>query len=270
MKSADILIFGGQSNMQGQSESLSECAPVVGASEYRFTSDALVPLQNPVGENLTRDYVPGIAFQKNSNVFEWRDMHVLGGACYGHTNLVPAFCRAYLAQTKGEVVAVHAAKGSTQIHEWLPSAAGYEALVKKASAAIRKASERYAIKGIYFVWLQGESDAIFSVRCSEYTERLHLLNNALKKDLGIQKFGIIRVGRFVNDERDDEIIRAQTEICRTDSDFLMLTEKATELNQIPKYMNPEVAGHFSALGLETLGSLAGEALGRYEAKLQRD
>lgn len=63
--------------------------------------------------------------------------------------------------------------------------------------------------------------------------------------------------------RDDEIINAQTEICHEHPDFLMLTDKAVEFNQIPAYMNPEVGGHFSALGLKTLGALAGERLGKY-------
>lgn len=262
MKTKDIIIFGGQSNMQGQTERLSEAVPVAGAVEYRFTSDAFVPLQNPVGEDLTYDHQLGYAFANGCNAAVWRQSHVLGSACYGHTNLLPAFCRAYLAQTHGEVIAVHAAKGSTQIHDWLPSTDGYNALVKKASAAIQKAKNEYTLGKIYFVWLQGESDAIFSVKREEYKERLIRLNDALKKDLQIQTFGIIRVGRFVNDARDDEIINAQTEICREHPDFLMLTDKATEFNQSPSHMNPVVAGHYSAYGLEELGRLAGEVLGK--------
>ena len=48
----DILIFGGQSNMQGQTEGLPENnAPVQGALEYRVKTDELIPLQHPVGED---------------------------------------------------------------------------------------------------------------------------------------------------------------------------------------------------------------------------
>ena len=36
MKETDILIFGGQSNMQGQTEILSEAEVVPNAYEYRF------------------------------------------------------------------------------------------------------------------------------------------------------------------------------------------------------------------------------------------
>ena len=73
-------------------------------------------------------------------------------------------------------------------------------------------------------------------------------------------FGIIRVGRFTNDDRDTEIISAQDEICREDESFEMLTDIATELNQIDEYMNPYVKGHYSAKGLELLGSSAAKAL----------
>ena len=40
----------------------------------------------------------------------------------------------------------------------------------------------------------------------------------------------------------------------------MLTDIATELNKQNKYMNPYVRGHYSAKGLEVLGSVAAETL----------
>ena len=44
----DVIIFGGQSNMQGQTESLPENnAPVQGALEYRYKTNELVSLQHP-------------------------------------------------------------------------------------------------------------------------------------------------------------------------------------------------------------------------------
>lgn len=43
----------------------------------------------------------------------------------------------------------------------------------------------------------------------------------------------------------------------------MLTRAAVELNQNSEMMNPFVEGHYSARGLEALGSLAGKALGKH-------
>lgn len=127
----DIIIFGGQSNMQGQTECLSDTTVVANAFEYK-----------------------------------WLDLHALGAACYGYTNMVPKFCEAYLqnklkglqvsdgadmlpgaetdkmaakeagraesGQSDQQVIAVHAAKGSTKIEEWLPGTEGYKFLIGKA------------------------------------------------------------------------------------------------------------------------------------------
>ena len=46
----DIIIFGGQSNMQGQTEGLpQDNALVQGALEYRYLTDEFIPLLHPVG-----------------------------------------------------------------------------------------------------------------------------------------------------------------------------------------------------------------------------
>lgn len=142
----------------------------------------------------------------------------------------------------------------------MPGTAGYQILVQKAGAAIANAKSKEAVKGIFFVWLQGESDALCGNSKAYYKERIAELKEALKRDIGIEKFGIIRVGRFTNDEKDLEIISAQDEICRENEDFLMLTDIATELNKQSEYMNPFVGGHYSAKGLEKLGAEAGKTL----------
>ena len=157
-------------------------------------------------------------------------------------------------------MAVHAAKGSTEIKDWLPGTRGYDAIVQKSLAAMRKAENKARV---YFVWLQGESDAIFSCGKDDYLQRLLTLQGALEKDLGIDAFGIIRVGRFTGDPRDDEIIAAQTEACAEHPRFVMLTELADELWQDASCMNPHVGGHFGAKGLELLGADAGRTLGAY-------
>ncbi len=257
----DIIIFGGQSNMQGQTECLTENDVVEGAFEYKYLSKEALPLKNPVGENITNDGKEGIAVFKGINAKEWLDNHALGAACYGFTNMVPEFCRSYIAATGRKVLAVHAAKGSTEVHQWLPGTDGYKLLKEKALAA--KACAQNKAEHIYIVWLQGESDAIAGNSKSNYKKQITQLANALKQDIGIEKFAIIRVGRFTNDERDLEIISAQDEICAENPDFLMLTKITTDLNQTPEYMNPEVVGHYSAKGLELLGATAGKALGEY-------
>ena len=259
----DIIIFGGQSNMQGQTEALSEAEAVNDAYEYKWLCDGLVPLKNPVGEDITYDCKEGYFFDKDKVASEWREKHVTGSSCYGYTNLVPQFCRSYLKHSDNKVIAVHIAKGSTVISQWLPETDGYDIIIKKALGAIEKAKEKYDINRIFFVWLQGESDALESTSKKDYKDRMEKLNNALKKDLGVEKFGVIRVGIFTKDSRDDEIMAAQTEVCRENADFLMLTDAAKSFFDIKEYMNPEAHGHFSAKGIEVLGNLSGDALGKY-------
>lgn len=95
----DIIIFSGQSNMQGQTESLPYTRIVNGAYEYRMLEDNIIPLKHPVGENINE---------------------VLLGAHEGNGSLLPAFCRAFVMKSGQNVLAVHAAKGATTIAEWLP------------------------------------------------------------------------------------------------------------------------------------------------------
>ena len=50
----DLIFFGGQSNMEGQTEGVPlDTAPVDGALEYRYKTREYVPLAHPVGEGHT-------------------------------------------------------------------------------------------------------------------------------------------------------------------------------------------------------------------------
>lgn len=259
----DIIIFGGQSNMQGQSEALTSTEIIPNGFEYKYLNNQIIPLKNPVGEDITFDKTQGYRYEQGVNQSEWLSAHVTGSACYGHTNLVPEFCRAYTETIGNKVLAVHIAKGSTVIGDWLPGYAGYEIIVKKACAAIQMAKSLENVDRVFFVWLQGESDAISGNSKDCYKQKILELCQALKRDIGIEKFGIIRVGRFTNDKRDFEIISAQNEVCVENDDFLMLTDIATQLNMQKDYMNPFVGGHYSAKGLEKLGYEAGKNLGSF-------
>lgn len=252
----DLIVFSGQSNMQGQSERLSDCHAVNGAFEYKWLTDRIVPLRDPVGENVTYLGGEGYDFEKGTSASTWLKAHALGAACYGHTGLVPSFCKTYVERTGREVLAVHAAKGSTRIADWLPDRPIYELLVKKARGAIRATEPEH----LFFVWLQGESDALAGTAQEDYERSLRLLCNALQTDLGIERFGIIRVGRFTDDDRDNAILAAQDAVCAEQGSFVMLTTLATELCRQSDCMNPEVRGHYSAKGLELLGRAAASTL----------
>ncbi len=260
MDHLDFIVFMGQSNMQGQSDRLIRDLPVPNAWEYRFFGDTAVPLQDPVGEDVRTDGTPGYRLEEGIDIGAYLNDHALGSACYGHTTLVPAFCRAYTACTGHRVLAVHAARGSTTAAQWLPGTPGFAALQKKAAAAYAYAVRNYQVDSVFAVWLQGESDAVFGTSAQDYTDRLHMLFTALQGVLPITRCGIIRVGRFAGDARDDTIIGAQERLCEENPFFVMLTREAAEMSGNPQWMNPNVAGHYSAMGLQHLGAVAGSVL----------
>lgn len=255
MKNTDLIIFSGQSNMEGEGEYFPEDnSPVEGALEYRYLEDRLVPLKHPAGENISLDgkfFLPihrdgGLTTKSCALLSAWRK----------RTNPVPFFCRSYIENSGRNVVAVHAAKGATTIDYWLRGGKGYEMMIKKAKRAIEMTSPSH----IYFVWLQGESDAIEGKKKDVYKGQMTQLFEDLKEDLGVELFGNILVGRFTMDERDFEIIEAQREVCRETDGFVMLTEITPELINDPDLMNPEDFGHYGVKGQMLIGKEAGKAL----------
>ncbi len=248
----DIIIFSGQSNMQGQTESCPPKIPVDGALEYRYLKDELIPLCHPVGEVIDGD--------------------LLWEAYEGKGSLIPDFCKSYIVQTGHEVVAVHAARGATQIYEWLSPKPRFNTFIKKCEAAISKVRQIDEIGSIYLVWLQGESDALASVTTLDYKKMLKKFKDSVFEKLPVDAFTIIRVGKFAETavgkgENDLEIIRAQEELGKTD-DFILLTRITGECTKLPeKWINPNYIGHYNNAAMEVIGTRAGENLGKYNMNI---
>ena len=258
MKSIDIIIFGGQSNMQGQTEGLPFVnAPVERALEYRVTENALIPLKHPVGE----------AYGEES----------LAAAFGGGGSLVPAFCRSYAKNCGREVVAIHAARGNTTLGEWQKGTHRFYYAAQKIRAGIEKVKEKYEIGKVYYVWLQGESDAIIHTSEEEYLRALITYKNTLKTEFGIDKFGLIKVGYFfsisqwhtqvstLEEKRacDEAIMRAQERAAKEDSDFIMLTRLCPDLSLHSEYINPQASGHYNNLAMDIIGESAGKTLAEF-------
>ena len=141
--------------MQGQSEALTNAEIVPDSYEYRYLTNKIIPLKNPVGEDITYNKTQGYRFDNETNQQEWLDSHVTGSSCYGYTNLVPEFCRAYTKISGKQVLAVHIAKGSTVIGDWIPGTAGYQIIVEKSLAAITSVKSKEDVNCVCFIWLQG-------------------------------------------------------------------------------------------------------------------
>ena len=266
-KAVDVIIFTGQSNMMGQTECVTEFEAVAGAYEYRLFEGGLAPMNRPAGENIKYDGAEGYPYSKAVPIKEWLADHVAGGPCLNSSNMTLAFAKEYIERTGADFVCAHIAKGSTEIKDWVPGTPGYNMIVKKAKLAVEAAREKYEIGKIFVAWLQGESDSLMSRSREYYKEKITELEEALRRDIGIAKFGIIKIGKFMRDERDVEIHTAQYEICDENEHFIMLTDIATTLSDDPECLHPEMRGHFSSKGLSIIGAKAAETLANYRKSL---
>lgn len=256
-----VLWFMGQSNMQGQTERLPDENPDIdGAFEYRYFTDSLKPLNHPCGESILRDmkegwFVPGQAVA--DQIREWQKAHALGGASGKRACMLPAFCKAFIAEYGGKVVAVHTAKGATLAKEWLPPDSVFFVARTKMQAAVNKIKENFEIDKIHILWLQGESDAIAKTPKDVYEKQLREIKDNATRDFGVDKFGIIKVGEFALNGFDEVIFEAQEELCRTYDDFLMVTRITEDLIKDRNYLNPFARGHYNCDGQEKIGLYAG-------------
>lgn len=233
--------------MQGQTEAVVKERPVKKALEYKYLQDSLVPLNHPVGEDIA---------------------NLLLGAHLRRGSLLPSFAKAYSKKVRQSVVVVHAAKGATSVDEWLKNSDEGRHRYDKAVDKINKAKAKLpALNKTYFIWLQGESDALKSTSRKDYKSRLTQLKNDLKADCNIDKFMIIKVGYFAYNfgeaDKDRVIMKAQEELCKEDSDFLMLTDITSKLSLNKKFINPEATGHYNNLAMRILGARAGKSAAKF-------
>jgi len=249
----DLILFTGQSNMEGQTGILpSPNEPVCGGWEYRFLTDSLVPLAHPTGENIAFDGTCGQATHADAFLAAWQ----------GCGSMLPDFCRAYIEESGRNAAAVQCAKGATTMHYWQKGQPVYPLLLQKfrsAEQAVLAAGETVGRR--FAVLLQGESDAIEGRSQQEYAHLLTAFVRDLTDDLQLDAFFVIRVGRFTEDERDFPILRAQEQVC-AESTAVMLTRVVGRLMQDPAYVSYERA-HCNNEAFAVIGKVGGTNAARY-------
>ncbi len=247
MKS-DFFAMSGQSNMQGQSESYVPFeAPASACREYKILSDRFETVKNPSGEDV----------RVNGE-------ELLLGAHQGFSSPVPYFADEFYKISGFDATYAHVAKGATIVKQWLPGTNRYNMLIEKLSKALKKAEdEGIEIVSKNFVWLQGESDAIENNTRVQYKKELIDLWEHLKKDLGFEKFMMIRVGYFY-EFPCERIMLAQEELCRERDDFYMLTDVTASFtieNGLMQRLD-QAGFHYTNKGYEVVGREAGAAAAR--------
>lgn len=239
----DLILFSGQSNMTGRGDASLAPALTDGAGyECKAVTkpSSIEPIKEPFGMGQDRGTMADGSLRTGS--------------------LVTAFTNAYYKQTKTPVVAVSATVAGSGRVSW--STLHYKEAAKRLNAA-QKALKKKKIKirHIYIVHMQGENDGFAGSSVKDYTESLKLYYKNMKKNTDVEACMIIRIGKYVKDRSlYDKVIKAQTNLCKTDENFVLISTKAATL---PDSNYAEDGIHIKQSGLNTIGKEAGKHAGIY-------
>lgn len=208
--SVDLVLFAGQSNMAGRGSLVDALdVPTDWGYEFRAVTD---PTQlYSIDETVT----PFGYAENNDNLSDGTSK--TGG-------LVPAFINNFFTACGVPIVGVSASKGGTTSASWVAGSTYLTEAISRLNLAKNwLIANGYSIRHIYCVWCQGESDGDASITENVYKTNLESLYSALAVQ-GVEKVMLIRIGE-INDgtgTQYDTIISAQTELCSTNKDFVLV------------------------------------------------
>lgn len=235
----DLIMFMGQSNMSGTGESEKAPSVIEGAGyEFRAISDPtkLFKLTEPFGVN-----------ENKTDGVDDEDLKT--------GSLVSSFVNSYYSGTGVPVVAVSASAGGSTLHSWRKDGELLPDAVNRYNTTKNWLTDNgYTIRHSYMIWLQGESDGNQQTSKDDYITSIKDIVGVMQ-DNGIEKCFIIRIGiRTEEPGMYDTIIEAQTELCRDNEDFILVSTKAVLLDAMG-LMRDEV--HYTQGGLNLIGEEAG-------------
>ena len=241
----DVVMFMGQSNMSGCGGDAAQ-APGVNERagyEFRAISDPtkLYPITEPFGIN--ENQIGGI-------------IEYPGGK---KGSLVSSFVNSYYEETGVPVIAVSASAGATTSEYWTRTAIVNDFAERHERAVVWLESNECSVRNQYVVWLQGESDADAGITAQQYSENMDNIIRPLFIK-GVQKVFIIRPGRTLDDEHFfDDIIQAQTEMCKDSSYYALASTLLAGFDT--SYMVDQ--WHYCQTALNLLGEDAGKNVAYY-------
>jgi len=238
----DLIVFSGQSNMQGQTESLSgDLTETPAAYEYKHLAGGnYEPVRHPCGENY-----------ENASLL---------AAHQGFGSLPPCFAREYTSLGKIPLV-VHAAKGATTISEWQPETQRYADFIAKVNGATQNIAKiQKKINHNIMLWCQGESDGICGTSKTAYKQMFLTFWEAVKRDTPLTACYIIRISAFSDIEKDAVIMAAQEELSREQPDIFMLTRMTGTFTEKNGKMGGDTIpgsafGHYTTAAFQELGEI---------------
>lgn len=240
----DLIVFAGQSNMTGRG-SLSGIPrlPEGAGYESRTVTHAgsLSPLKEPFGMGQDRNSLNDSGLRTGS--------------------MVTAFVQAYYQKTQTPVVAVSATVTGSGCVSW--STIHY----KEVAARVKQAKKALKAKGLkvencYLVFMQGENDGFAGTSQSFYKKRITQMFHNLQKACPVEKCLLIRIGSYAKDpDLYKDIVKAQTDLCRNNQDFVLVSLKAASF-KAGYYQEDGI--HLTQKGLNILGKEAGTNAAAYK------
>lgn len=209
-KIVDLVMFMGQSNMAGRGvASESPVVPNGHGYEFRAISDPtkLYDIVEPFGVN------------ENNISSGVNETNKTG-------SMVSSFVKAYYEVTKIPIVAVSCSKGGTVIDWWQPNGLPLNDAINRHNTAKEWLLDNgYTIRHDFMVWCQGCSDGDSGTTKETYTDKTKLMIEEMMKH-GIEKCFLVRIGNHRdNATLYDNIIEAQTELCKTWKHTVLVSTK---------------------------------------------
>lgn len=235
-KVVDLIIFAGQSNMSGAGGNAGQAPAVPNGCGYEFRSmsdpTGLYPVTEPFGV---------------------REVGYIGeNAAVKHGSLVSSFVNTYYKNTGVPVVAVSASRGATDTNYWCGPNVRAELLSRYTKANSFLAANNITVRRRYLVWLQGESDAVNGTAPEQYKKNLNTAFSSLFASGLNQVFiitpGYVKGGLYTY----DGIIKAQENLCSTDSRYTLASELLRTLPDM--YLADPV--HYNQQALNMVGAEA--------------
>lgn len=239
----DLFIFAGQSNMTGAGGDTKSVALIDGAGYECKTitkPNTLSSITEPFGAG--------------------QDTELMNDAPHRLGTLVTAFANSYYKQTGTPIVGVSATAVGTNSGLWDRV---FASEVIRRTQIAKKTLKKKGIKvrGCYLVFYQGEADAMDGFTTEEYTQNVTRFFKKLKSNVKVKKCFLIRIGYMQsNPLLFEDIVETQTELCKTNKNFVLVSTKAATLGK----KNYRTDGlHLNQKGLDIVGKEAGKNAGKY-------
>lgn len=242
VKTVDLVIFAGQSNMSGRGGN-ARAAPKVANDtgyEFRYGSCAagLYPVTEPFGIYSTGCLADPPALRSGS--------------------LASAFMNSYYVSCGVPVLGFSAARGGSSIAYWQMPVIQSELSQKYDYILAWCKTNNVYIRKKYVVWLQGETDGVANVSKETYEMGLKSVFSRLFAK-GLDRVFVIPIGKYAGlPGTYDKIRAAQIGLCKSDARFTLGSDALGILDET--YLADGC--HYNQAALNMAGSECGAAAAR--------